>query len=596
MTSVTERDAGAVPGSGPLDLLLVEDNPGDARLIREYLSEVPGLRFDLTRVRTRSEAVEYLADADDFDLVFLDLDLPDSAGLETVRPVTEVAPHIPIVVLTGREEVRVASDALAEGCQDYLVKAKVGPEDLTRAIRTALERERVERELRESEERFRQMAESIGEVFYLMDLTTEPRRQLYVSPAFEEIFDMPVERLYEDPDAWLERVHPEDRDRVRDALGDVSEGEYEARYRIRRPGGEVRWVHARTFPVVGDRDSQDRVAGVVRDVTEEMRLRHGLEEERAQLQQIIDEAPAFMALYMGPELVLERANEAWYELVGDRDALGKPVREIFPELQGSEQLERLEHVYETGESLHFDRERFEVRDESGQGTATSFLNIAYQPRIGDGEVVGVIVHGVDVTGLVRAHREVKEREQDLEAILETAAEGIVFTDAEGCIRYANPAAERIMGLDTAEITDRDYADPEWAVRNLAGGEISDRDLPVARALRDGERVQGEEITIGRPDGARAVLSVSAVPLCRDGDGSTPQGAVASFRDVTDRKELERELRHRALHDHMTGLPNRALFRDRLEQALGRAERTGEGFALLFLDLKRFNRNLARAVG
>jgi len=579
-----------------LDLLIAEDNPGDARLLEEMLGDLPSVDHDSTVVRTRGEAVEAAGGPREFDLIFLDLGLPDSRGIETVSPVIEAAPDTPIVVLTGHQDVRTASEALGEGVQDYLVKDRVEPEDLVRAIRTALQRHRVEQDLRESEKRFRQMAENIDEIFYLVDLEPDPPELLYLNSAFERIFGIPVHRVYADPRAWRELVHPDDRHRTDELRENLDGGQEEARYRIRRPNGDERVIRERAFSV-DEGDGSRRVAGVARDVTDEIELRRSLEEERSQLQNIIDEAPTFMALYMGPEHVLERANEAWFDLVGDRDAVGRPAREIFQEFESQANHDRLHHVYTTGESVRLDREPVEFTTSRDGEPRTRHLNITYQPRVRDGEVVGVIVHGVDVTRLVEAHEKVKAREEDLEAILETAAEGIVFTDSDGRIQYANAAAERIMGLESAEIVRRDVDDVRWGIQDGRGGQIEDRDLPVVRALREGKRVSDSELAIGRPGGGRVILSVNAAPLV--GEGDNPEGAVASFRNVTDQKKLERELRHRALHDDLTGLPNRTLFQDRLEQALRRTRRNGRGVAAAYIDLKRFkvvNDSLGHAAG
>ncbi len=189
------------------------------------------------------------------------------------------------------------------------------------------------------------------------------------------------------------------------------------------------------------------------------------------------------------------------------------------------------------------------------------------------------------TRLRRTRRAAEERGRMLERILDTTAAGILLTDPEGRFEYANPAAERILGLERSAIGDRSYRDPDWGICAPDGGPFPDEQLPVARVLRTGEAVTDVEHGVEHADGGRVVLSVNAAPL-EDPDGGLT-GVVASIRDVTDRKEFEAQLEHRALHDYLTGLPNRALFRDRLEQTLHRVRRTGERLAVGFLDLKRF---------
>jgi diguanylate cyclase (GGDEF)-like protein/PAS domain S-box-containing protein len=184
-----------------------------------------------------------------------------------------------------------------------------------------------------------------------------------------------------------------------------------------------------------------------------------------------------------------------------------------------------------------------------------------------------------------ARRESERQRRTLSRILETAAEGIVLADADGVFRYANPAAEEILGVDAGEIEGRACDDPEWEVDAPDGGPFPTERLPVGRALRGADSVRGTEYGLVRPDGSRVVVSVNAEPIV-DADGEL-SGVVASIRDVTDKKEFEAQLQERALHDYLTGLPNRALLHDRLDHALDRAERVGEALAVLFVDLKRF---------
>ena len=127
--------------SNPIRILLVEDNPGDARLLRESLTEVDSSRFDLTHVSTLSAGVERLAESV-IDVVLLDLSLPDSFGLDSFIQAHAQAPGVPFVVLTGLADETLAIAAVREGAQDYLVKGQVDRDLLVRSIRYAIERKR----------------------------------------------------------------------------------------------------------------------------------------------------------------------------------------------------------------------------------------------------------------------------------------------------------------------------------------------------------------------------------------------------------------------------------------------------------------------
>jgi two-component system, cell cycle response regulator len=127
-------------------ILLVEDNNGDARLIEEALSEIAKLRFELVRCVTLAQALEFCSNNNP-DAVLLDLGLPDAQGLETVRRMHRATQQAPLVVLTVSNDDDLAIRALQEGAQDYLPKAQISGPLVWRALRYAMERQRVQLEL-----------------------------------------------------------------------------------------------------------------------------------------------------------------------------------------------------------------------------------------------------------------------------------------------------------------------------------------------------------------------------------------------------------------------------------------------------------------
>ena len=158
----------APPTTRPIKALLVEDNPGDARLILELLAEVQTDQFELERVDRLEPAMERLGRAG-VDVVLLDLGLPDSEGLETFWRAHREAPGEPIVVISGIDDERVALEAVRSGAQDYVVKGRIEGPLLARVIRYAIERKRAEREIVVREERFRALVEHSADAIALLD-------------------------------------------------------------------------------------------------------------------------------------------------------------------------------------------------------------------------------------------------------------------------------------------------------------------------------------------------------------------------------------------------------------------------------------------
>jgi diguanylate cyclase (GGDEF)-like protein/PAS domain S-box-containing protein len=151
-------------------LLLVEDNPGDARLLREMFSEQGTRHIELTEVASMAEAENYLA-IRQVDVILLDLGLPDAQGLGAVQRAHAAAPRVPLVVLTGLDDESLATQALQEGAQDYLIKGQIETRGLLRALRYAVERKVMEEALFIEKERAQVTLNSIGDAVVCTDIT-----------------------------------------------------------------------------------------------------------------------------------------------------------------------------------------------------------------------------------------------------------------------------------------------------------------------------------------------------------------------------------------------------------------------------------------
>jgi diguanylate cyclase (GGDEF)-like protein/PAS domain S-box-containing protein len=180
--------------------------------------------------------------------------------------------------------------------------------------------------------------------------------------------------------------------------------------------------------------------------------------------------------------------------------------------------------------------------------------------------------------------------EQLHAITSSLGEGVLALDDAGVITFANPAGAALLGWESEDLVGREISqtvDPDGAV---AGGWVH---LP---RLREGETLRLDEYVLAARDGSVRDVALTASPVVREG---VVAGAVVVLRDVRERKALEQRLVHQAFHDPLTGLPNRALFLDRLEHARARSLRDLSTQAVLFVDMDRFkvvNDSLGHRIG
>jgi len=263
-------------------ILYVEDNWLDRELVAKTLL-ADALLCEFAYAATETEVGEALRNLQ-FDVILSDFTLPSFSGTAALTLAKASPPHVPFIFVSGTIGEERAVETLKSGAKDCVHKDHLGR--LAAAIRRALheaqqiaERKRAEEALRASEERFRELAETIQEVFWVTD--PSKKRMLYISPAYEKIWGRSCESLYAAPGSWLEAIHPDDRPRVlHSATSKQASGTYDEEYRIVRLDGETRWIRDRAFPVRDTSGVVQRIVGLARDVTERRQLAEQLRQSQ----------------------------------------------------------------------------------------------------------------------------------------------------------------------------------------------------------------------------------------------------------------------------------------------------------------------------
>jgi PAS domain S-box-containing protein len=303
------------------------------------------------------------------------------------------------------------------------------------------------------------------------------------------------------------------------------------------PGEPNAWFTFALSPVRDDDGAIVAFMNVVSETTGRVVAERATQAAEARLRQVFEQAPAAILITEGPEHVATVVNPRYTELVGPRGLLGRPLRESFPDLEGQGLFELLDRVYETGEA--FVGREMPVTLDTGEGPEERFFDFVYQPLTGgDGRVFGIMTHALEVSVQVRSRREVEATAAERSAILAQIADGVVLSDADGRISFVNEAGQRMLGIQGLG-TDLPAYSSTFRVLTPDGAPFPNEQLPLVRAIRNGETVLGAEWISVHPDGTRVQVQGSAVPVAAE-DGRR-LGAVLSMRDVTEERRLQRQI-------------------------------------------------------
>lgn len=303
-----------------------------------------------------------------------------------------------------------------------------------------------------------------------------------------------------------------------------------------------------------------RMSQLRKDLEEErIRTLNAVQAERSRLYQLFMNAPAIICVVRGPQFIFELANPMYLRLIGreEKDVIGKPAREVLPELEGQGYWEILERVYATGETF-VGKEMLSRLDRREKGKLEDvYLNFIYQPtRDASGKIDGILAHAVDVTDEVRARRKLAEVADRLKAITDNASFALFVMDDRQRCTFMNPAAEEMTGFPFAEILAADK--PLHDIihnRRPDGRPYPMSECLIDRALPGRNRITGEDVFV-RKDGSFYPVAFTASPVLSEGK---PVGTVIEVRDTTSEKQAQEALaaQRRVYHAILSSTPDLA---------------------------------------
>jgi len=490
-----------------IKVLLIEDNPGDAGLIRKLLAEVGGATFNLEYTDRLSTGLERLA-AGGTNVVLLDLGLPDSQGLGTLARVRAQAADVPVVVLTAVDDRTFAMKAVQAGAQDYLVKGQVEGSSLARTLFYAIERFGMQRELeryaqglQSAEARLRKIIQKDADGIVVVDRGGIIH---FVNPAAESLFGYKAEELLGELFGFPL------------VAGEATE------LNIVRRGGETAIAEMRV--VETEWEGKTAYLTSLHNITKRQRVVEALRESEERFRSIVENShdgimildDAYRFIYVNDELC-RMSGYSREEIIG----------QDFPNFLDEESKQLVVERYirrQRGEEVP-PRYEFNFVRKDGQKRRVEISSSVLRDSAGKVRTVAQIL---DITERQRAEEAFKLQRAYFQQLFDNSPDAIALLDDADRVINANKGFETLFGYRAEEIKGRLINDIVISEDRIEEASAISRDALNKKVVR-------KETVRKRKDGSLVDVSILAYPI-QFGDKTV--GVFAIYCDITERKQAE----------------------------------------------------------
>jgi two-component system cell cycle sensor histidine kinase/response regulator CckA len=397
-------------------------------------------------------------------------------------------------------------------------------------IALGIEGKRAEQALRESGEKFQQLADNIADAFWIR--SPDMSEVHYISPAFERIWGRSMQSLYANPERWADFIFAEDRERVLGAFAALTAGasSLDIEYRIVRPEGEIRWIRVRAWHVRDALDKLIRHTGIVTDITERKRVAEELRESERRFSDMLRNLE-LVSVMLDRDMRITWCNDHLLRLTDWRreDVIGRDWFELFipPEIFSEVRRVHAALLDDQPAAWHYENE---ILIRSGTRRLIRWNNSVL--RSASGDVIGTASIGEDITERRQAEAALQSSEARTKAIVQSSLDCIIVINHEGNVLEFNPAAEKVFGLKRCDVLGRELAE-----------------VIIPQSLREGHRqglahylATGEAHVIGkrvemtalRSDGSHFPVELAITRMGTE----TPPTFTGFIRDITERKHAE----------------------------------------------------------
>lgn len=498
--------------------LYVFDTDAPAVLDHEELMQADDTLV-VSTAHSVSEALDRLANVT-FDCVLSAYELPEEDGVTFLRHIRDLDPDLPFVLYTDVGTERIASAAISAGVTDYIRNDPDADQSEVVADRI---RSAVNTEPDDSEAKVHELTEATKDVLWLISADWE--EVLFLNSAYSDIWGQPEAKIRENPTAFLDAVHPDDRSRAKEATDRLTDGEsVEIELRVNPAEEFQRRVLVQAEPIFGRDGAVKRIAGASRDVTQQYARQRQLEEEKRTVDSILSALPDVLYTFDTQGYLL-RWND---QLEAETGYSSAEIEEMYvTDFVPADEIERIASSFQT---IIEDRRSMTVESafETKAGERVPFEFTGAPLEDADGDLRGV-------TGIGRNVSDRKEQQRRFEAVFNNTYQFTGLMSTDGTLLEVNQTASKFAGRDRDKIAGKKIWDTYWFQANETARETARRAVETAR---DGEFFR-EQITVQGAD-REAVIDFSVRTVTNEhGDVEllVPEG-----RDITRLSEREQQLR------------------------------------------------------
>ncbi len=503
-----------------ISILIIEDNAGDQVLLYENL-KATGLSMDEIVMVDNLEEGKIALGVKDFALVFLDLFLPDSKGLDSLQELIKINNKLPVIIYSGLAETKIALKAIALGAQDFLIKGQYDNGLLEKAVRYSIERKGNLDALQESLERYSLLSKATHDMVWDWNLVTHHVARN--KGGWEKIFKSTVGETGNKED-WPTKVHPDDKTRVLQAVNEAilckTTNLFEEKFRIIRDDGAIGFIEDRGYIIRNENGKATRVIGASHDVTE----------QKSAQEKVLSSERRFRSLIQNSsDLVSVLDGEGKYSYVS---GASKKILGYDPEFFIGKSPFTFMHEEDVQDAKNAfadlatkkNSEPSLVRFKTASGT-WRWIESSIANFLDDPDVAGIVINSRDVTEKKIAADELIK----LSMLAKETINGVIISDEHQNITWINNAFTRMFEYGLKEIAGRN-------INSFLYGTETRREAPYNLGQFVNKRSSSFEVVNHTKSGKRILAEIQVQPIF-DERGNFKQ-SFALVTDITNQRFLE----------------------------------------------------------